>query len=453
MGKLWTDEELEKLKILYSKTDKRSLEKIFNMNYCAIEAKALRLGLHKENQRKPWSEEDITKLKKIYVNNFKEFILDQFSNKTWRAIREKAIGLKLFRDPELIKKDNINNTKKGNLEKFGVEFSWQREDIKDNIRQKHLEKRGVEYPTQDPSVIAKSRESFKKKYNVGWISQSEEIKQAKKITCLENFGTENPMQNDEVKERATKTNLNLYGVENVFQSEAIKQKSRETLIKNCGYDNPQKCPEVRERTQQTNIDRYGFPSPAQNEGVRLKTENTNLEKFGFKTTFQNEEVKQKTKDTLYKRYKCLNSSQIPGITDKIRATNIKKYGVDHLMKDPKEALKRAKKCNNAYIRYHWKTGEEIVCVGSYEMLTVEYLNLNKINYEWQPFAFTLSKGNTYRPDVFFPETNLWVEIKGRFYEDAMEKWEEFHRDIKPNSELWDYKKLKEMGLFRKKRND
>ena len=109
-------------------------------------------------------------------------------------------------------------------------------------------------------------------------------------------------------------------------------------------------------------------------------------------------------------------------------------------------LRAAKNSNNSYMLKHWKTGEEIVCVASYEKKAVEYFNKNKINFRWQPRSFLMPNGKTYRPDLYLFAAKKWIEIKGYFREDAKEKWEWFHKE-KPNSELWDKDKLKSMGII------
>ncbi len=131
---------------------------------------------------------------------------------------------------------------------------------------------------------------------------------------------------------------------------------------------------------------------------------------------------------------------------KTRATCIKKYGVDNPSKQIDIILKIAKRVNLSTLKTHWKTGRKIVCVGSYEAKTVDYLNSNRVDYEWQPKVFNLSKNKTYLPDLYLVKENLWVEIKGYFRKDAQEKWEEF-RTIQINSQLWNQKKLKEMGIL------
>jgi len=108
--------------------------------------------------------------------------------------------------------------------------------------------------------------------------------------------------------------------------------------------------------------------------------------------------------------------------------------------------KRAKSSNNSYILYHWKTGKELVCQALWEKKVVEYLNKNHINFRWQPCSFTMPDGRKYYPDMYLYSSRKWIEIKGYFRKDAIEKWIWFHKE-KPNSELWDSNKLKQMGII------
>ncbi len=139
--------------------------------------------------------------------------------------------------------------------------------------------------------------------------------------------------------------------------------------------------------------------------------------------------------------------QSPEIRAKARQTNLDRYGVDHPSKDREIALKTARARNKSTIKYHWDTGEELVCVASYETRTVDYLNSNKINFQWHPKTFTLSTGRRYTPDLYLVDEDLWIEIKGYFLDLSFEKWTEFHNEIHPNSELWNTEKLKSMGII------
>lgn len=115
-------------------------------------------------------------------------------------------------------------------------------------------------------------------------------------------------------------------------------------------------------------------------------------------------------------------------------------------------LRRAKNSNNSGILFHWKTNEELVWKASWERKVIDYLNHNYINFWWQPTNFTTpfktktGKFSTYRPDFYLPDSDIWIEIKGWMRELSLQKWLWFHKTY-PNSELWDKKKLKELGIL------
>lgn len=139
-------------------------------------------------------------------------------------------------------------------------------------------------------------------------------------------------------------------------------------------------------------------------------------------------------------YRCRKCSLI-----KRKQTCLEKYGVESPLQKLEIAIKQAKSSNNSTIKFHWKTNEELVCQGSYEAKTVDYLNANKINFEWQPKTFTMPNGKTYRPDLYLIDQDVWVEIKGWMRKDAQEKWDWFKTQF-PTAELWDRNKLKEIGI-------
>lgn len=113
------------------------------------------------------------------------------------------------------------------------------------------------------------------------------------------------------------------------------------------------------------------------------------------------------------------------------------------------SLEKFKKCQKSLTNtkkyVHWKTGEEIIAVASYEQKVVEYLNKNKIDFDWQ-IKFDMPDGRKYICDIFLIKENQYIEIKGFFWKDALEKWTWFHKEY-PNSELWDKAKLKKIGIL------
>jgi len=93
------------------------------------------------------------------------------------------------------------------------------------------------------------------------------------------------------------------------------------------------------------------------------------------------------------------SSENTAIIEKRKKTNLKKYGVEVPSQNKEIALKQAKKQNNSFVLLHWKTNEEVVCVGSYERKVVEYFNKNKIDFHWQ-ILFNMPDSKTYTIDCF-----------------------------------------------------
>lgn len=131
---------------------------------------------------------------------------------------------------------------------------------------------------------------------------------------------------------------------------------------------------------------------------------------------------------------------------KRKNTMLSLYGVENISQNRNFSLKAAKSQRLSYTLYHWKSNEEIICRANYEKKTVEWLNKNKIDYDWQ-IPFKIYDGRIYFVDLFLKDKNLYVEIKGWFRrKDSKEKWDWFHKEY-PNSELWNKKKLEELKIL------
>lgn len=149
--------------------------------------------------------------------------------------------------------------------------------------------------------------------------------------------------------------------------------------------------------------------------------------------------------TCIKKYGTETPFTSPICMEKIKQTLLQKYGVDSPTKNHQLRLKAAKSANIIIYRKHWFSGETIECQGRYESGTIDYLNKYQIDYLWQVQTFTMPSKHTYTPDLYLPDSNLWVEIKGHWYADAKIKWLWFHNEY-PNSEVWDEPKLKQLGI-------
>lgn len=128
-----------------------------------------------------------------------------------------------------------------------------------------------------------------------------------------------------------------------------------------------------------------------------------------------------------------------------KKTNLERYGVPYAMQNREIFRKSQSSMRKSRTLNHWKTGEELVCVGSYELAVVTQLNKNRIDFSWQ-IPFSLSDGSVYYCDLYICELDLYVEIKGWWMQElSKKKWEEFHAENK-NSELWDRHVLIEKGF-------
>lgn len=154
---------------------------------------------------------------------------------------------------------------------------------------------------------------------------------------------------------------------------------------------------------------------------------------------------------------------------KTKNTNLKKYGKENTSQVGEIYDKIMKSCNAMKYLPYWKTDQLVPCRGGYEAKLVEYFNKNQIEFEWQntikkgtvggafpiPKEVPLVGGRVYYMDFYLPASDLYIQVKGRFWPDKKlgfsidkAKWEWFHRTY-PNSELWDRKKLSELGILPK----
>lgn len=64
---------------------------------------------------------------------------------------------------------------------------------------------------------------------------------------------------------------------------------------------------------------------------------------------------------------------------------------------------------------------------TWEVAYAKYLDRKEIKWQYESETFELSKGSTYTPDFYLPETDTYVEIKGRWYKDAKKKFKLFQK--------------------------
>lgn len=130
-----------------------------------------------------------------------------------------------------------------------------------------------------------------------------------------------------------------------------------------------------------------------------------------------------------------------------RQTSQKRYGTDHHMQNDDIFHKNLRSQRKHIKAVHWKTGEILDCINTWEYATVKWLNARREDFLWQPKAFKMPDGRTYRPDAYLSERNLWIDIKGWYPKNRQDKCEWF-KSVMSNFELWFKEKLIELGILK-----
>ena len=186
--------------------------------------------------------------------------------------------------------------------------------------------------------------------------------------------------------------------------------------------------------------KQGHPKKKQD---RIKK--TCLEKYGVDNPFKFSKFQEKKKQTFLLHYGVENPFESEEIKRQIKKINNIRYGVDYPTQNKDIRLKGAISSNKTRSVIYWETGEKFNLEG-WEDLVAEYWNIKKIKYIPQSKTFDLGELGKYTPDFYLPDQNIWIEVKGRWFDEQSKlKWEKFHL-LYLNSELWDKNRLRQFGI-------
>lgn len=174
-----------------------------------------------------------------------------------------------------------------------------------------VSKYGVECTFQLEEIKKKSRETQIQKYG-DLYSKTNDRKMKIKNTNIKNYGVENPMQRKEIKEKAKETNIERYGCENPFQNKEVQQKHINTLRKKHNDEsliNVSQTPGYREKFRNTSLERFGTEHPFQNKEIQKKIKETIIKRYGVESPQQNAKIREKTLNTLANNGNVNTSSQ------------------------------------------------------------------------------------------------------------------------------------------------
>lgn len=193
-----------------------------------------------------------------------------------------------------LSEETKEKTRQTNIEKYGVPYTTQNQDVQEKRRQTCQEKYGVDCSFQAEEVKQKIQDAIYEHFGEEGL-KAKEVRDKSKATCQEKYGVDTPGQAEEVKQKIKETNLRNRGVEYAFQSEDVKAKIKQTKKERYNDENYTNV----EKAKQTFIDHFGVDNPQKNQEIRKKTFNTMKEKYNCEYPLQNEEIKNKMFETLW----------------------------------------------------------------------------------------------------------------------------------------------------------
>jgi hypothetical protein len=137
--------------------------------------------------------------------------------------------------------------------------------------------------------LCKTKRTNNEKYGVDYTIERKDVKEKIKNTNLELYGFENPSKNEDIRNKVRDTNLKLYGNENFLKSDLFIKKNKETLTSKYNVENISQVKEIKDKKIKINNEKYGVDYYFQSNECRKKIKdginnrlNEKLKKYNFK---------------------------------------------------------------------------------------------------------------------------------------------------------------------------
>lgn len=368
-------------------------------------------------------------------------------------------------DPETTRK-----LKETNLAKYGTEYTFQSEEVKDKIKSSCLKKYGVENAAQSELIQKRMKQTMLERYDVESPLQSEEIRKKYRQTSLERYGTASPMQNEDIKKKTEKTNIERYGCKNPMQNEDVKKKTEKTNLDRYGVKYPLLNEEVKQKAEATLLRNYGVDSPLKSEIILKAAKETTINHYGMPCSLAASEVQEKIRQTNMEKYGCANPMQSKAVQEKSRSACLEKYGVECTfkaegVKQKIQAIKRSRNLDQNIERINKKRIEVLTsredCISSktinfkcktcgtefsadticYQGVhcptclkkTVSAKEKQVLEYVQSIYSGPVIENDRrqiapYELDIYLPERSLAIEFDGTYWHSSEWKERTYHLD-------------------------
>ena len=328
-----------------------------------------------------------------------------------------------------VKFSNYYKNTKNNMRKYACSIKCGQE----KVRETNLERYGVEYSSQNENIKNKIKETNIERYGVENTFQYKDFIEKSKKTNLDRYGVEHVTQNIEIYNKIRETNIERYGVEYSSQNQDIKNKRKETSLKNDQIL-------ISEKRKLTNNERYGFDCNFVSDDFKINSKKTMIERYGVEHPIHSEDIRNKiieTNNILFGTDYYSQSNVAKGIN--INQAKIKYENLIFI--EDKNNSKFIIKCDNS-------------CEHEFEinnvLLSKRYLNKNIICticndptekgksykeneiYEFVKNIYSDAIQNyilEYREiDIYIPSLKFGIEFNGLYWHSELHKDKNYHLD-------------------------
>ena len=282
-----------------------------------------------------------------------------------------------------------------------------------NIKRKNQENYGVDYTFQRDDIKEKIKTTLNKKYGVDNISQVEEIKTKKQIT-YNNRTTEERKNINKKRENTLQEN---YGVNNISLVDSIKQQKKQTWDNKSNID----LLKIKNKRKDTLLNKYNVDHNLKIKSIKEQIKKTNMIKYDNENASKNEIIKNKIKKSLHK---TLLSKQYKEIQDIITVND-------------STFIISCNKCSNNFeitkiLFYKRREYNTTICtkcnpidshISGKENKLLDFI---KENYSGNIITSDRKILNGKELDIYIPKLNLAFEFNGIYWHNELYKDKDYH---------------------------